>query len=89
MIIIIIIILIIGKDFVLFYIREMFIFFFGNEDIMPVGQILEVKIKMEEIGIQIIMNGKIKILIQIQNVLGIIIYHHQIITIINGMEIII
>jgi hypothetical protein len=61
----------------------------GNEDIMPVGQILEVKIKMEEIGIQIIMNGKIKILIQIQNVLGIIIYHHQIITIINGMEIII
>jgi hypothetical protein len=58
---------------------------------MRVGQILEVKIKMEEIGIQIQMNGKIKILIQHKNVHGIIIYHHQIIIIIiiNGMEIII
>jgi len=58
---------------------------------MRVGQILEVKIKMEEIGIQILMNGKIKILIQHKNVHGIIIYHHQIITIIiiNGMEILI
>jgi len=46
---------------------------------------------MEEIGIQIQMNGKIKISIQHKNVHGIIIYHHQIITIIiiNGMEIII
>jgi hypothetical protein len=58
---------------------------------MRVGQILEVKIKMEEIGIQIQMNGKIKILIQHKNVHGIIIYHHQIIPIIiiNGMGIII
>jgi len=56
-----------------------------------VGQILAVKIKMEETGIQIITNGKIKILIQIKNVHGIIIYLHRIIiiSIINGMEIII
>ncbi len=56
-----------------------------------VGQILAVKIKMEETGIQIITNGKIKILIQIKNVHGKIIYLHRIIiiSIINGMEIII
>jgi hypothetical protein len=67
---------------------------FGNKDIMRVGQILEVKIKMEEIGIQIIMNGKIKILIHHKNVHGIILYLHQIIIIIiiiiiHGMEIIV
>jgi hypothetical protein len=58
---------------------------------MLVGQILEVKIKMEEIGIQILMNGKIKLLIQLKNVHGIIIYLHQILLtiIINGMELII
>jgi hypothetical protein len=59
-----------------------------NKDIMVVGQIPAVKIKMDEIGIQIITNGKIKISIQIPNVHGIIIYHPQI-TIINGMKTII
>ena len=37
---------------------------------MPVGLILEATIPMVEIGIPIIMNGKIKISIQIINVLG-------------------
>ncbi len=55
---------------------------------MVVGQIQAVRIKMDEIGIQITMNGKIKISIQIPNVHGIIITHRQII-IINGMETII
>ena len=55
---------------------------------MVVGQIQAVKIKMDETGIQITMNGKIKISIQIPNVHGIIITHRQII-IINGMETII
>jgi hypothetical protein len=81
---IIIIIITIGKHFIFL---EFYIFLGKYKDIMLVGQILEVKIPMEEIGIQIRMNGKIKIMIHQINVHGIIIYHHQII--INGMEIII
>jgi hypothetical protein len=83
-IMIIIIIITIGKHFIFL---EFYIFLGKYKDIMLVGQILEVKIPMEEIGIQIRMNGKIKIMIHQINVHGIIIYHHQII--INGMEIII
>ncbi len=71
----------------LFLLLEFCIFLGKYKDIMRDGQILEVKILMEEIGMLIIMNGKIKIMIPHINVHGIIIYHHQII--INGMELII
>lgn len=54
------------------------------EDTMPVGPIQEAKILMEETGIPIIMNGKIKILIHHKNVHGTIIHPHPITT--NGMD---
>jgi hypothetical protein len=61
--------------------------------VVVVGQTLEVKIKIVDIGIRIIiiMDGKIKVLIHHKNAHGkIIIYLHQITTIIiNGVEIII
>ena len=62
-------------------------FFLFTKDTVAVGQILVVKIQMKETGIRIIMNGKMKILIQINDIHGKIIYHLQIlIEIVHGMK---